>query len=181
MRTILEVLGWLTAVFIFALAGHAVFAQSSAQEPPVQQQTRERRLTRREEREDLTPASLLRDARTIYISPSRHLDKKYLEYKLQKYRELQDWNLMLVTDEQAADLVVSFDKTALNYIFHITDARSGVIVTSGKTVAVNKLVAAENLGGEIVKKMRDLRAAPERRTKKKKRDADDDDEWSESR
>ncbi len=201
MKIVLEALGWLTAVALFAFAGHSVFAQGGTpagasaraveresearQDAPsnVERRSRERKAApSREEREDLSPVSIVREARTIYVRATPHLDKKYLEYKLQKYRELQDWGLMLVTDERAADLVITFEKTALNYIFAINNPRTSVIVTSGKTVAINGLVAAENLGKEIIKKLRDVRASSERVPRKKRpRDSDfDEDEESES-
>jgi hypothetical protein len=195
MKIVLEALGWLTAVALFAFAGHAVFAQTgthadapahaqgragAAQDAPANAERRERKAA--PSREDLSPVSIVRAARTIYVRPTTHFDKKYLEYKLQKYRELQDWGLMLVNDERAADLVITFEKTALNYIFAINDPRTSVIITSGKTVAINGLVAAENLGREIIKKLRDVRASSERVPRKKRpRDEDsDEDEESES-
>ena len=199
MKRAIEILGWLTAVALFAFASHAVFAadrthgqrqlfatpapgvvrqdERGAQDPSAEPRTRERK-TR--EREDLSPASIMREARTIYVSPTNHLEKKYLEYKLQKYRELDDWDLALVADASAADLVITFDKTALNYIFTITDRRTSIIVTSGKCIAVNGRLAAEYLGKEIIKKIRDVRAGSDRKSRKKQNRDDDDDEWSES-
>lgn len=208
MKRVVEVLGWLTAVALFAFASHAVLARQSGAPregggprpqavivltPGVSQdvdakperRTRERRSRDGEEardREDVTPASITRSARTIFVRETRHLDKKYLEYKLQKYRELQEWGLMLVEDEGAADLVISFDKTALNYIFTITDPRTSIIVTSGKAVAINSRLAAEYLGKEIIKKIRDARAGPDPKPRRKRnRDDFDPDEESESR
>jgi hypothetical protein len=206
MKRAIEVLGWLTAVALFAFASHAVFAspvgqqrrqtqtavvriagqdQSGAQDATPERRERERKTREREDksREDMSPASIMRDARTVYIAPSEYLDKTYLEYKLHKYHELDDWGLMLVADPRAADLIITIDKTALNYIFKITDTRTSVIVTSGKCVAVNGLVAAEFLGKEIINKIRDVRASGsdrKERGKKRKHDDDDDDEWSDS-
>lgn len=197
MKRAIEILGWLMAVALFAFASHAVLAadraqeqrqlsavlvpgvvRQNAQDPSAEPRTRERK-TR--EREDLRPASIMREARTIYVSPTNHLEKKYLEYKLQKYRELNDWELALVADASAADLVITFDKSALNYIFTITDRRTSIIVTSGKCIAVNGRLAAEYLGKEIIKKIRDVRAGSDRRSRKKQsRDDEDDDEWSDS-
>jgi hypothetical protein len=175
MKRVFEVVGWLAAVALFAFAGRAVFAQDAPE-----RRTRER--TARERREDLSPAAIAREARTVYVRPTRHLDKKYLEYKLHKYTELREWGLALVEDERAADLVISIDKAALNYIFTVTDPRTSVIVTSGKAVAVNGLVAAEYLGKEIVKKLKDVRASSDPRPRKRRpRDEDfDEDEESES-
>lgn len=173
MKRALEALGWLAAICLFFFAGHAVLAQ---------EQNRERRTSGQRERpaaRDLTPAAIMRGARTLFVRESRHVDKTYLEYKLQKFDELREWELILVDDERAADLVVEVRKTALNYIFTIVDPRTRAIVTSGKTVAINGLVAAENLGREIVKKIRDVRAGPDRKQRRKKADEEEED-WSES-
>jgi hypothetical protein len=182
MKRVVEVLGWLTAVAILAFASHAVFAAPlAAQQQQGESESRGRERTARERREDLSPASIIRDARTIYVAPNEHVEKKYLEYKLHKYPELDDWGLMLVAEPSAADLILTVDKTALNYIFTITDRRTSVIVTSGKCVAVNGRLAAEYLGKEIVKKIRDVRASGGRHKRRHTRDDDyDEDEESES-
>ena len=173
MKRVLEVLGWLTAVALFAFAGHAVLAQS-ADAGARQGAARERRAG---ERPETNPVRIVREARTIYVRPTKHLDKKYLEYKLQKQNELRDWDLSLVEEERAADLVISVDKSMLNYIFTVTDPRSSVIVTSGKCVAVNGQVAAEYLGREIIKKLRAVRASSDRgRDRRPPRDADEEGE-----
>ena len=195
MKRVLEVLGWLTAVALFAFAGHAVFAAGRAyaagvptahafdaagqtQRGSQDDDTERRERARKTRRTDLSPGSLARSARTVYVAPSDHVEKKYLEYKLGKYAELRDWGLVLVTDPAMADLVLTVDKTALNYIFTLTDRRTSVIVTTGKCVAVNGRLAAEYLGKEIVKKIKDVRASGDARPR---RDRDDeDDEWSES-
>jgi hypothetical protein len=178
MKRVIEVLGWLTAVAILAFASHSVFAAGVGQN---QGDSGRRARTARERREEMSPASIMRDARTLYVAPSEHVEKKYLEYKLHKYPELDDWGLMLVAEPSAADLILTVDKTALNYIFTITDARTSVIVTSGKCIAVNGRLAAEYLGKEIIKKIRDVRASSERdRHRKHTRDDDADDDESES-
>jgi hypothetical protein len=186
MKRVVEVLGWLTAVALFAFASHAVFA--AGQTPQGSQDdsgTRRERTRTARGREDLSPGSLIREARTVYVAPNNHVEKKYLEYKLGKYDELRDWGYVLVADPSAADLVITIDKTALNYIFTLTDRRTSVIVTSGKCVAVNGRLAAEYLGKEIVKKIKDVRASGGggRRRNERRRDrddSDDEDEWSES-
>ncbi|HEX6186066.1 MAG TPA: hypothetical protein VFZ44_19410 [Pyrinomonadaceae bacterium] len=191
MKRIFEVLGWLTAVALFAFASHAVFAAANApraldaapqsQRDAAQDSNAERRERARKTRvrEDLSPGALVREARTLYVAPSRHVEKKYLEYKLGKYAELRDWGYVLVSDPAMADLVLTVDKTALNYIFTLTDRRTSVIVTTGKCVAVNGRLAAEYLGKEIVKKIKDVRASGDGRRRERDRD-DEDDEWSES-
>jgi hypothetical protein len=185
MKRVVEVLGWLTAVALFAFASHAVFAVGQTERGGAQTDAGNARRERTaRSREDMSPGSLIREARTIYIAENRHVEKKYLEYKLGKYDELRDWGLMLVADPSAADLVLTIDKTALNYIFTLTDRRTSAIITSGKCVAVNGRLAAEYLGKEIVKKIKDVRASGDggRRQERRRRDRNDadDDEWSES-
>jgi hypothetical protein len=182
MKRVVEVLGWLTAVALLAFATHAVFAAEPAQRGDSQTDagTRQERSRKAHGREDLSAGSLVREARAIYVAPNEHVEKKYLEYKLGKYDELREWGLVLVSDPEAADLVLTVDKTALNYIFTLTDRRTSVIVASGKCVAVNGRLAAEYLGKEIVRKIRDARASGEG-PRRRNRDRDDsDDEWSES-
>ncbi len=182
MKRVLEVIGWLTAVALFAFAGHAVLAAApaaaAAQTQPAEARDGERRTRRKRTLEDTSPGSLVREARTLYVAESRHVEKKYIEYKLGKYAELRDWGLMLVADADAADLVLTVEKTALNYIFTLTDRRTSVIVATGKCIAVNGRLAAEYLGREIVKKIRDARASGDTR-RRRSRD-DEDDEWGES-
>ena len=195
MKRVLEVIGWLAAVALFAFAGHAVLAAAPAQaatrpaaaaaqaqrpDPPQDGDAERSERARKTRRlEDLSPDSLAREARTLYVAESRHVEKKYLEYKLGKYAELRDWGLMLVADVNMADLVLTVEKTALNYIFTLTDRRTSVIVATGKCVAVNGRLAAEYLGKEIVKKIRDARASGDTR-RRRNRDDEENDEWSES-
>lgn len=149
--------------------GGSVVRRADPEDGPREGRDEDRRPRRRE----TDPASVMRAARTLYVRPTRHLDKKHLEYEPGKRRELADWGLALVTEEHAADLVPAVDKTAPNYIFTVSDPRTTVIVATGKTVAINGLVAAENLGREIVKKIRDVRASPDASGRRRQRDDDE--------
>jgi hypothetical protein len=106
------------------------------------------------------PVTILRAARTIYVKPNEYIDAEYLEYKLDKLPEFAEWKLVFVRDSEKADLVVEFHRKALNYIFSVVEPQSSVVVTKGKVVAINGLVAAEDISKEIVKKMKDTRALP---------------------
>ncbi|MCA1566641.1 MAG: hypothetical protein LC803_13565 [Acidobacteria bacterium] len=107
-----------------------------------------------------TPADILRAARTIYISPNRHINADYLEYKLDKLPEFGQWQLSIVKKMERADLVLEIKKTALNYIFSIVEPESSIVVATGKVVAINGRVAAEDISHQIVKRMRAIRALP---------------------
>lgn len=106
------------------------------------------------------PARLLRDARTIYIRPNDYVDAEYLEYKLDKLPDFQQWRLAFVKDGEKADLVLEIHRTALNYIFSIVDRESSVVIVKGKVVAINGLVAAEDMSKQIIKRMQAVRALP---------------------
>lgn len=101
-----------------------------------------------------TPTDILRAARTIYISPNRHINSDYLEYKLDKLPEFGRWQLSIVKNRERADLVLEIQKTALNYIFSVVEPESSIVV------AINGRVAAEDISHQIVKRMRAIRASP---------------------
>jgi hypothetical protein len=106
------------------------------------------------------PPEILRNARTIYVEPNRHVKAEYLEYKLDKLPEFSRWRLAFVTERDKADLVVRIDKAALNYIFSVVEPESSIVVVKGKVVAINGLVAAEDISHKIIRRMRDVRALP---------------------
>jgi hypothetical protein len=106
------------------------------------------------------PPEILRNARTIFVEPNRHVKAGYLEYKLDKLPEFARWRLAFVTERDRADLVIRIDKAALNYIFSVVEPESSIVVVKGKVVAVNGLVAAEDISHRIVRRMREVRALP---------------------
>ena len=106
-----------------------------------------------------TPGEILRNARTLTIRPGRAVDAKYLQYKLLRDRALADWNISIVEDPRAADLILAVEQVRLNYIFRITDRRTSTILVSGKVVAINDPVAADFLGKGVIKRMREVRGA----------------------
>jgi hypothetical protein len=109
---------------------------------------------------ETNPASLLRAARTIYIRPNDYIDAEYLEYKLDKLPDFQQWRLAFVKDMDKADLLLEIHRKALNYIFSIVDRESSIVIVKGKVVAINGLVAAEDISRQIVKRIQAVRALP---------------------
>ena len=153
----------LAALFILLLA--ATVSSAQAQTSPAADNysdsidsTRSRSATR--PAPETNPASLLRAARTIHVRPNKDVDAEYLEYKLDKLSEFGRWHLVFVRESARADLTIEIHRTALNYIFSIIEPESGVVLTKGKVVAINGLVAAEDISKEIIKKMRSTRALP---------------------
>jgi hypothetical protein len=144
----------------FALAPHGAAAQTARDERG-HSDSDARTRTRRAAAEDESPTEILRDARTIFVAPNRHVDAEYLEYKLDKLPEFGEWRLSIVKEREKADLVIEINKTALNYIFSVVEPASAKVVAKGKVVAVNGLVAAEDISHEIVRRMKEKRALPE--------------------
>ena len=105
----------------------------------------------------IRPGATLRRARTLYIEPSRRIDREYVQYKLLKTSQLAAWNITIVEDERAADLILRLDQKLANYLFKIVDPRTSAVIVSGKVVAINDPVAADFLGIEIIKRMREVR------------------------
>lgn len=146
--------------FALAPGGGAVAAQT-ARDPQGYSDSDARSRTRRAARDDESPTEILRKARTIFVAPNSHVDAEYLEYKLDKLPEFGEWRLSIVKDREKADLVIEINKTALNYIFSVVEPASAKVVAKGKVVAVNGLVAAEDISHEIVRRMKEKRALPE--------------------
>jgi hypothetical protein len=107
------------------------------------------------------PPEILRNARTVFVVPNKHVDAEYLEYKLDKLPEFGQWRLTFVKDRAKADILIEISKTALNYIFSVVEPETSIVVVKGKVVAINGKVAAEDLSHQIVKRMRHVRALPE--------------------
>ncbi len=105
----------------------------------------------------IKPGATLRRARTLYIEPSRRIDREYVQYKLLKTSQLAAWNITVVEDVRAADLILRLDQKLANYLFKIVDPRTSAVIVSGKVVAINDPVAADFLGIEIIKRMREVR------------------------
>jgi hypothetical protein len=106
------------------------------------------------------PAKILRGAHTIFVKPNEYIDAEYLEYKLDKYPEFEQWHLAFVKNAEKADLVIEVHRTALNYIFSVIEPQSSIVVAKGKVVAINGLVAAEDIAQVIIKRMKNTRALP---------------------
>ncbi|MBV9958749.1 MAG: hypothetical protein JO360_10025 [Acidobacteria bacterium] len=109
---------------------------------------------------ETSPSALLHAARTIYLEPEDGVEAEYLAYKLGKYPDFEQWKLHIVTDRDKADLVLKIHQKALNYIFSIEDQESSIVVANGKTIAINDLIATDQIAKEIIKRLQSVRALP---------------------
>ena len=106
------------------------------------------------------PPEILRNARTVFVEPNRHVKAEYLEYKIDKLPEFAQWRLAFVAERDKADIVIRIDKVALNYIFSVVEPESSIVVAKGKVVGVNGLAAAEGISHRLVKRIGQVRALP---------------------
>jgi hypothetical protein len=134
MKRVLEVLGWLTAVALFAFASHAVFAQQGqvtvtvrppqSPEERVTDEFKEKRLRETAEEEfakeqaaklaDKSPRALLARARTLYVrSGTSYFEPVQLQNELRKRDEFEAWGLLIFDEykkSEVADLLIEVDR-----------------------------------------------------------------------
>ncbi len=182
MKRVVEVLGWLTAVALFAFASHAVFAQGQVTvtvRPPqtpeqrVSDEFKEKRLRETAEEEfareqagklaDKSPRALLARARTLYVrTGTSYFDPVQLQNELRKRDEFEAWGLLILDSYKkmdVADLLVEVDRPLFTFTFtyKVTDRATGVLLASGKVTAWDSNAAAPDLARRIIKDMRSAR------------------------
>ena len=149
-------------VFYCLVAAAIAHAQTAPQQRPRDYSDSDGAAAARSRRAPLGegPTEILRNARTIFVEPNKHINAEYLEYKLDKLPEFRQWRLSFVKDREKADLRIEISRTALNYIFSVVEPESSIVVVKGKVVAINGRVAAEDISHQIVRRMREVRALP---------------------
>ena len=149
-------------LFFYCLVAAAIAHAQSTRPPRDYSDSNEAAAATRSRRAPLGegPTEILRNARTVYVEPNKHINAEYLEYKLDKLPDFRQWRLSFVKDREKADLRIEISKTALNYIFGVVEPESSIVVVKGKVVAINGRVAAEDISHQIVRRMREVRALP---------------------
>jgi hypothetical protein len=153
-------------IFALALTGVGAEAQvraqsrTSASDAGYSESNNSTRVRVAEGASETDPTKILRGAHTIFVVPNEYIDAEYLEYKLDKMPEFEQWHLAFVKKAEKADLVIEVHRTALNYIFSVVEPESSIVVAKGKVVAINGLVAAEDIAQVIIKRMKNTRALP---------------------
>ena len=178
MKRVLEVLGWLTAVALFAFASHAVFARQQPQinvvvrqpqspEDRVSDEFKEKRLREAAEEEfakehseklaDKSPRALLARARTLYVrSGTSYFEPVLLQNELRKRDEFGAWGLLILDEprkSEVTDLLIEVDRPLFTFTFtyKVTDRASGLLLASGKVTAFDGNTAAPDLAQRIIK------------------------------
>jgi hypothetical protein len=112
------------------------------------------------------PFSIMRSVRTVYIEPAQEkgigfeeVPAEPLRKKLFEAREFKSGELLFVTDEGSADVVIELSrkKWTWDFTYELRHPTSGLILGSGKVIAWDGVRAAPGLSKQIIKRIRDLR------------------------
>jgi hypothetical protein len=108
------------------------------------------------------PASIMRSARTISVrSMTIYLEAEQLESELRKRPEFRALELVIVKDEEKADIRIDINRAefSFNYAFSATSPQTKVVVASGKVTAWNGDFAAPRIAKDFLKQLQAVRAS----------------------
>ncbi len=108
-------------------------------------------------------ASELGSFKTIYVeSHTIYLKGHQLQDALYIRPEIRDWGIKIVDDKSLADVWVNVTRPFLTFdwVYTITDLKSGKLLSKGKVIAWDGPIAAPQLAVEIVKDIRNARPLP---------------------
>jgi hypothetical protein len=133
-----------TAILVAALFALGVCATSTSAQQPTP-----------------TANELLRSAKTIYVTSSSLLVRPpVIESKLRKRKEFQQLGLLITRDPQEADLVLEVRHDLFTkYVFIAIDARTSIVVASGKLSSLGGTVAGK-VAKRFMKEVMKARSQP---------------------
>ncbi|HST22415.1 MAG TPA: hypothetical protein VLR90_14925, partial [Blastocatellia bacterium] len=108
------------------------------------------------------PASIMRSARTISVrSMTIYLEAEQLESELRKRPEFRALELVIVKDEEKADIRIDINRAefSFNDAFSATSPQTKVVVASGKVTAWNGDFAAPRIAKDFLKQMQTARGS----------------------
>ena len=109
----------------------------------------------------LDPKQILLSARTIHISGTKLFPAEPLEKKLFENEEFRGWGLVML-ESPGADLVIVLERKVLTFDFtyRLIHPRTGVILDSGKVIAMDGIRAAPFIANQLIERIRKLRGDP---------------------
>ncbi len=115
------------------------------------------------------PAEILRSVRRVYVAGTKTFPPEPLEKKLFEQPEFGTGEFVITENSGAADLVIELDRKewTWDFTYRLTDPKTGVILGSGKVIAWDGVRAAPGIAKQIIKRLRELSAPPEPKTKKR--------------
>ena len=107
---------------------------------------------------DHKPGYLLHIARSVTVcSRDSHIPVDTLIGELLAQKGFSDFDLNIVRDSRAADLVIQIDHPLhlFDFTYIVTDRRTGVVLASGKVIAWDGIRAAPPLAKKVVSGLKD--------------------------
>jgi hypothetical protein len=114
------------------------------------------RTTRRALGIGVDPLTIMRSARTIFVrSMTVYLEAEQLESELGKRPEFKSLELVLVKDEQMADIKLEINRAefSFNYAFTATNPSTSMVIAGGKVTAWNGSFAAPRIAKDFLKQV----------------------------
>ena len=105
------------------------------------------------------PATILRNAKIIYVrKKSVYFKAPELENELRKRPEFQRWGLLITRNEADADLIIEVGRKVFTtrFIYTVIDARTDIIVTTGKLSSVGGTLATK-IAKRFIEQMQQVR------------------------
>ena len=106
------------------------------------------------------PTDLLRNAKTIHIATrSMYFTPETLQKQLTQQKGFDSLQLMVVTDQRLADLLITVDRPLFTYTFtySVTDSKTSILLDSGKVTAIDGGAAAGKIAKQLVTKWAKVR------------------------
>ena len=106
------------------------------------------------------PKEMLRSAKTAAISTrTQYFTPETLERELVKQNGYDALGLLLVKDRRVADILITVDRPLFTYTFTyaVTDAKTSVVIDTGKITAVDGNSAAPKIAKDLVSRWVKLR------------------------
>jgi S1-C subfamily serine protease len=109
------------------------------------------------------PKDVLRTCRTIFVeSHTIYLKGNLLQDALYTRPEIREWGIRIVDDRATAEVYIDVTRPFLTFdwVYKMIDNRTGTVLATGKVVAWDGPIAAPQLAGEIVGRIRGVRPLP---------------------
>ena len=113
--------------------------------------------------EKVTAESILRSARAVFVrSKTAYLEEEQIESQLQKRKEFKAMELVIVKNEDQADIRIEINRAefSFDYAFTAVNPATSIVVASGHVTAWNGGFAAPKIAREFLKQMQAARTAP---------------------
>ena len=106
-----------------------------------------------------SPADVVRSIRTIHIHSKTGLAKpEMLEGPLQKKKEFDDWGwVVMESGPSDLEIEIGYQPLTFYYTYRAVHPNSGMVIASGKLIALDGPDAGRKIANEVVSRVKKLR------------------------